>query len=179
MCIRDSFQSLGLEGKEAVWSMGDDAPPAFISSARRPLWDYCKQRFAQVTNPPIDPLREAHVMSLDVPLGKTLFVESPLLDAAQIEKIQSHFRGFVRALDFTFESALGVEGALAALDRLRAETRAAASESSPPQLIILSDRKTSTASAALPAMLALAAAWKVLVESDACRIPLLLSLIHI
>ena len=168
------FQSLGLEGKEAVWSMGDDAPPAFISSARRPLWDYCKQRFAQVTNPPIDPLREAHVMSLEVPVGKTLFVESPLLDAAQIEKIQSHFRGFVRALDFTFESALGVEGALAALDRLRAETRAAASESSRSQLIILSDRNTTAASAALPAMLALAAVWKVLVESDACRIPLLI-----
>jgi glutamate synthase (ferredoxin) len=168
------FQSLGLEGKEAVWSMGDDAPPAFISSARRPLWDYCKQRFAQVTNPPIDPLREAHVMSLDVPLGKTLFVESPLLDAAQIEKIQSHFRGFVRPLDFTFDAALGVEGALAALDRLRNEARAAAGEDSRPQLIILSDRNTSADLAALPAMLALAAVWKVLVESDGCRIPLLI-----
>src|ERR1700686_3145759 len=42
-------------GKEADWSMGDDAPPAFLSALPRTLWDYCKQRFAQVTNPPIDP----------------------------------------------------------------------------------------------------------------------------
>ena len=48
--------------------MGDDAPPAFLSTLTRTLWDYCKQRFAQVTNPPIDPLRESHVMSLEVHL---------------------------------------------------------------------------------------------------------------
>ncbi len=52
-----------VHGKEADWSMGDDAPPAFLSTLPRTLWDYCKQRFAQVTNPPIDPLRETHVMS--------------------------------------------------------------------------------------------------------------------
>src|SRR6202171_3468687 len=44
-----------VQGKEADWSMGDDAPPAFLSNLPRTLWDYCKQRFAQVTNPPIDP----------------------------------------------------------------------------------------------------------------------------
>jgi len=170
--FRMLFQSLGMEGKEAVWSMGDDAPPAFISSGRRPLWDYCKQRFAQVTNPPIDPLREAHVMSLDVPLGKTLFIESPLLDAGQIEKIRSHIGGPVRTFDFTFESSTGVEGALAALDRLRNEARSAAGEDSRPQLIILTDRNILAGHAAVPAMLALAAVWKVLVESDACEIPL-------
>jgi glutamate synthase domain-containing protein 2/glutamate synthase domain-containing protein 1/formylmethanofuran dehydrogenase subunit C len=166
------FQSLGMEGKEAIWSMGDDAPPAFISSAGRPLWDYCKQRFAQVTNPPIDPLREAHVMSLDVHLGKTLFIESPLLDFCQIEKICSHIDGSVRAFDFTFESSAGVEGALAASDRLRAAVRAAASEPTRPKLIILSDRKTSAERAALPAMLAVAAVWKALVNSDAFDIAL-------
>ncbi len=48
-----------LAGKEADWSMGDDAPPAFLSTLTRPLWDYFKQRFAQVTNPPIDPSRSA------------------------------------------------------------------------------------------------------------------------
>src|SRR2546421_7878639 len=57
-----------VHGKEADWSMGDDAPPAFLSALPRTLWDYCKQRFAQVTNPPIDPLREMHVMSLEVRL---------------------------------------------------------------------------------------------------------------
>ena len=169
-----SFQSLGLEGKEAVWSMGDDAPPAFISSSRRPLWDYCKQRFAQVTNPPIDPLREAHVMSLEVHLAKTLFVESPLLDAGQIEKIRSHMDGAVDTFDITFESAAGVEGALTALAQLRGQARVAASELTQPRLIILSDRNISADRAALPAMLALAATWKTLVECDAWQIPLII-----
>jgi glutamate synthase (ferredoxin) len=166
------FQSLGMEGKEAIWSMGDDAPPAFISSARRPLWDYCKQRFAQVTNPPIDPLREAQVMSLDVHLGKTLFIESPLLDFCQIEKIRSHIDGHGRTIDFTFESTAGIEGALAALDRLRAEACAAASEPTRPKLVILSDRKTSAGRAALPSMLAATAVWKALVETDGFEIVL-------
>ena len=78
------FQPLARDAKEAVWSMGDDAPPAYLSGARRPLWDYCKQRFAQVTNPPIDPLRESHVMSLDVYLGSELVIDSPVLDAGQM-----------------------------------------------------------------------------------------------
>jgi glutamate synthase (ferredoxin) len=168
------FQSLALEGKEAVWSMGDDAPPAFISSSRRPLWDYCKQRFAQVTNPPIDPLREAHVMSLEVHLAKTLFVESPLLDAGQIEKIRSHIDGAVDTFDITFESAAGVEGALTALAQLRGQARVAASELNQPRLIILSDRNISADRTALPAMLALAATWKTLVECDAWQIPLII-----
>src|ERR1700733_1386739 len=168
------FQSLGLEGKEAVWSMGDDAPPAFISSSRRPLWDYCKQRFAQVTNPPIDPLREAHVMSLEVHLAKTLFVESPLLDAGQIEKIRSHMDGSVDTFDITFESATGVQGAHTALARIRGEARVAASEFTQPRLIVLSDRNISVGRAALPAMLALAATWKTLVECDAWQIPLII-----
>ncbi len=72
-----------LSGKEADWSMGDDAPPAFLSILHRPLWDYCKQRFAQVTNPPIDPLRESHVMSLEVPLGQGHFLASPILSAGR------------------------------------------------------------------------------------------------
>ena len=83
------FQSLGTHAKEATWSMGDDAPPAFLSAMRRPLWDYCKQRFAQVTNPPIDPLREGHVMSLDVHLAKGLVIPSPLVDPGQIAALGS------------------------------------------------------------------------------------------
>ncbi len=77
------FQPLIQNGQDAVWSMGDDAPSAFLSNMRRPLWEHCKQRFAQVTNPPIDPLREAHVMSLDVHLGDTLQLPSPLVDFGQ------------------------------------------------------------------------------------------------
>src|SRR5215472_17961003 len=76
-----------LGGKEADWSMGDDAPPAFLSSLPRPLWDYCKQRFAQVTNPPIDPLREAHVMSLEVPFGRDHVLPSPLTTPEQLSQL--------------------------------------------------------------------------------------------
>ncbi len=89
--------------------MGDDAPPAFLSGMRRPLWDYCKQRFAQVTNPPIDPLREGHVMSLDVHLGKGLVIPSPLLDPGQIDALRSSLQAPIRSISFTFEAAGGVK----------------------------------------------------------------------
>ncbi len=94
------FQPLVLEGQEAVWSMGDDAPPAFLSRLPRPLWDYCKQRFAQVTNPPIDPLRETHVMSLRIFLGDTGVLNSPLLDAGQMKLLESEYS--VRRVSLVF-----------------------------------------------------------------------------
>lgn len=69
---------LGKAGQEAVGSMGDDTPMAVLSRRARSVFDYFRQQFAQVTNPPIDPLREAIVMSLETCLGreKNLFVES-------------------------------------------------------------------------------------------------------
>ncbi len=78
-------------GKEADWSMGDDAPPAFLSTLPRTLWDYCKQRFAQVTNPPIDPLRESHVMSLAVHLPNGVVLPSPIIGAGQLAELVRHF----------------------------------------------------------------------------------------
>jgi glutamate synthase (ferredoxin) len=163
------FQPLGLHGKEATWSMGDDAPPAFLSSKRRPLWDYCKQRFAQVTNPPIDPLREAHVMSLDVYLGAEIAVDSPVLDAGQAAELFSRYQPSVERIDFTFELASGVEGALAALGRVRQEATEAARRK--PKIVVLSDRNAGESRAALPALLALGAAWKALVAAGCCDVP--------
>ena len=61
---------MGAEAQDAIWSMGDDAPMAVLSRMPRPLYAYFRQRFAQVTNPPIDPLREGLVMSLDTYLGR-------------------------------------------------------------------------------------------------------------
>ena len=75
-------------GKEADWSMGDDAPPAFLSTLPRSLWDYCKQRFAQVTNPPIDPLRESHVMSLAVHLPNGVVLPSPIMPRANLRSFR-------------------------------------------------------------------------------------------
>src|ERR1700751_1777568 len=166
------FESLGAHAKEATWSMGDDAPPAFLSSMRRPLWDYCKQRFAQVTNPPIDPLREGQVMSLDVHLGKKVVIASPLVDAGQIAALQSRLFSSVRLVNFTFEAAEGVEASLEALQRVRDE--ASDSERGVPGMILLSDRGISAERAALPALLALAAAWKALVRAGACDVALVI-----
>ncbi len=167
------FQSLGVDGKEAIWSMGDDAPPAFISHGKRPLWDYCKQRFAQVTNPPIDPLREAHVMSLDVHLGKPMMLASPLLDPGQLTNIREHAHAEIPTIDFTFAAADGVAGARAAIARLRDEVTAALNTEARPQMLLISDRAVGAERAAVPAMLAVSAAWRAMVEADACRVPLL------
>src|SRR5690625_2969187 len=61
-------------GQEAVGSMGDDTPMAVLSRTQRSLYDYLRQQFAQITNPAIDPLREAIVMSLETCLGRELAV---------------------------------------------------------------------------------------------------------
>ncbi len=112
------FRPLVEEGQEAVWSMGDDAAPASLSKLRRPLWDYCKQRFAQVTNPPIDSLRESHVMSLRVHFGDLAVLPSPLLDTAQLKALERHFQS-IAPIAFTFPASEGVGGAKSALERIR------------------------------------------------------------
>jgi glutamate synthase (ferredoxin) len=165
------FQPLGLDGKESIWSMGDDAPPAFLSSSRLPLWHYCKQRFAQVTNPPIDPLRESHVMSLDVYVGESCVVESPILDEGQLAQICEQMDGPIQRVDMTFEATEGVRGAQETLERIRREINEGASPNL--KLIVLSDRAASATRAALPALLALGAAWRKAVEIGECNIPVI------
>jgi len=164
------FQPLVEQGQEAVWSMGDDAPPASLSSFRRPLWDYCKQRFAQVTNPPIDSLRESHVMSLKVFFGQGV-LNSPLLDGGQSEQLEKEL-GTTERIQFTFPVSAGSEGAKAELTRLQEEARQASAKN--PALILLTDRGVDAQHAALPALLALAAAWKAMVEAGAQDIPLVI-----
>lgn len=168
--FRMLFQPLVDEGQEALWSMGDDAPPASLSTLRRPLWDYCKQRFAQVTNPPIDPLRETHVMSLDVYLGDSTLVSSPLVDSGQVSALTENLK--TARIDFTFLAASRLEGAHEMLNRVRAEAREAVSQGA--ALVLLSDRGVSEDRAALPALLALSAAWNAMMESGAWNIPLLI-----
>jgi glutamate synthase (ferredoxin) len=164
------FQPLVVDAKEAVWSMGDDAPPAFLSTHRRSLWDHCKQRFAQVTNPPIDPLREAHVMSLNVYLSDSVTLPSPLIDSGQLEIVEQKLQPS-RRIDFTFPEAGGIEGAKHALYRLQREAKAAASRKA--GLILLSDSAVSADRIALPALLAVAAVWNGMVEAGIGDIPLI------
>src|SRR5579863_2981765 len=142
------------DGKEAMWSMGDDTPPAFMSKMRRTIWDYCKQRFAQVTNPPIDPLREVHVMSLQTRIGTEFISESPLLSGPQLLFLQECFTPCPK-IDVTFPAAHGVAGAILALERIRSEVQA--NGGSGRRLVVLSDRRVNQERSALPILLAAAA----------------------
>jgi glutamate synthase (ferredoxin) len=158
------------EGKEAVWSMGDDTPPAFMSRLKRPLWDYCKQRFAQVTNPPIDPLREAHVMSLKTCIGHELVCDSPVLSERQLALVQGRSAPCQR-IDVTFQASRGLSAAYSALERIRREARWNADAK--PSLVVLSDRNLSKEHAALPILLAAAAVWQEIAGAGNFHIPLI------
>jgi glutamate synthase domain-containing protein 2/glutamate synthase domain-containing protein 1/glutamate synthase domain-containing protein 3 len=158
-----------VHGKEADWSMGDDARPAFLSSLPRTLWDYCKQRFAQVTNPPIDPLRESHVMSLDVHLKEGITLPGPLLTGPQLIQLSAIF-GNVQKIDFTFPAARGVPGARCNFAQL---STTPLSSSGRPGLLLLSDRAIDSGSAPLPALLATAAVWKAMVREGLWDVPLI------
>ena len=164
------FQPLVQQGQEAVWSMGDDTPPAAISGLPRPLWDYCKQRFAQVTNPPIDSLREEYVMSLNVALNERLVLGSPLVDAGQFRVLEEKL-GPARRIDFTFPVAYGAGGAHAALLRVQEEAERVARQK--PGFLVLSDGGVNEQRGALPALLVVAAAWKAMVQGGACEVPLI------
>src|SRR6266849_1493155 len=156
-------------GKEADWSMGDDAPPAFLSALPRTLWDYCKQRFAQVTNPPIDPLRETHVMSLDVHLKDGITLPSPVISAGQLSQLSAIF-GPEHRIDITFPASTGVPGARCAFAQL---STTPLSSSGRPGLLLLSDRAISADRAPLPALLATAAVWKAMVREGLWNVPLI------
>ncbi|HEX4545658.1 MAG TPA: glutamate synthase large subunit [Candidatus Acidoferrum sp.] len=166
--FRTLFTAL-IRGKEADWSMGDDARPAFLSSLPRTLWDYCKQRFAQVTNPPIDPLRESHVMSLDVQLKEGVTLPGPLITAAQLVQLGA-ILGPVQKFDITFLAASGVPGARCSFTQL---STTPLSGSGRPGLLLLSDRAIDASRAPLPALLATAAVWKAMVREGLWDVPLI------
>jgi glutamate synthase (ferredoxin) len=155
-------------GKEADWSMGDDAPPAFLSTLPRTLWDYCKQRFAQVTNPPIDPLRESQVMSLAVHLPHGVVLPSPIISAGQLAELSATF-GPVQKVDFTFPAPMGVSGARCSITQLTTPL----SDSGRPGLLLLSDRGVSSERGVLPALLATATVWKAMVRDGLWDVPLI------
>ena len=143
-------QAMAQDGKEPTFCMGDDIPLAILSDKPHVLYDYFKQRFAQVTNPPIDPLREKLVMSLSMYLGrrtnllehrpegaKLLKIDSPVLNDAELDFIQQSDFGAQR-LSTLFAVAAGPAGLRQAVDRL---CQAAADAVRAGQsILILSDR---------------------------------------
>src|SRR5579863_10169256 len=164
-----------VHGKEADWSMGDDAPPAFLSTLPRTLWDYCKQRFAQVTNPPIDPLRETHVMSLEVKLPASasapggIVLPGPILTQRELTDLAAQF-GPVATIDFTLPANTGVPGARGALAQCQSTPLGGNAR---PGLFLLTDRGLGPDRAALPALLATAALCKSMVREQFWDVPLI------
>jgi glutamate synthase (NADPH/NADH) large chain/glutamate synthase (ferredoxin) len=164
-----------VHGKEADWSMGDDAPPAFLSTLPRTLWDYCKQRFAQVTNPPIDPLRETHVMSLEVKLPASasapggIVLPGPILTQRELTDLAAQF-GPVQTIDFTLPANTGVPGARGAIAQCLSTPLGGNAR---PGLFLLTDRGLGPDRAALPALLATAALWKSMVREQLWDVPLI------
>ena len=164
---------MGITGQEAVGSMGTDTPISAMSNKSKLLYTYFKQNFAQVTNPPIDPIREEAVMSLVSFIGprpnlldhegsskrKRLEVRQPILTNGDLEKIRciGHFEDSfdTKTLDITYESAKGTEGMEAAIDRLC--ERAEAAVKGGYNIIVLSDRMVGPDRVPIPALLATAA----------------------
>jgi len=154
------------EAKEAVGSMGDDTPIAVLSEKYRPLSHFFRQNFSQVTNPPIDSLRENEVMSLKTRFGNlgnildfenltkdNIYVlESPILSNSQFEKFNVFFKDSLKILDCTFDVQSNLKKRL---DQLCAEAVIAVREGC--KHLILSDKKISEKRVAVPAILALGA----------------------
>ncbi|HEX8809612.1 MAG TPA: glutamate synthase central domain-containing protein, partial [Xanthobacteraceae bacterium] len=160
-------------GEEAVGSMGNDTPISALSDRPKVLFTYFKQNFAQVTNPPIDPIREELVMSLVSIIGprpnlfdlegsskkKRLEVHQPILTNANLEKIRAiselgdHFRSLT--LDATWRAESGAPGMEPAIDELCAKAEAAVRDG--VNIIILSDRRAGADRIPVPSLLACAA----------------------
>jgi glutamate synthase (NADPH/NADH) large chain len=160
-------------GQEAIGSMGTDTPISAMSDKTKLLYTYFKQNFAQVTNPPIDPIREELVMSLVSFIGprpnlldhagmahaKRMEVRQPILTNGDLEKIRSightEDRFDTKTLDFTYDVTRGAEGMPEILDRLC--ERAEAAVKGGYNIIVLSDRQIGPDRMAIPALLATAA----------------------
>jgi len=169
------LQPMWKDAVDPVWSMGDDTPLAVLSARPRLFYNYVRQRFAQVTNPPIDSLRERLVMSLGTLLGgrgnfldespdhaRLVELDSPLLSNAQLAELCA-LPGFrARALAAVFPAAEGGEGLERALVRLCDEARYHVEEGA--ALLVLSDRSTDPARAPIPMLLAVGAVHQELVR---------------
>ncbi|MHC2543353.1 glutamate synthase (NADPH/NADH) large chain [Sinorhizobium meliloti] len=160
-------------GEEAIGSMGTDTPISAMSDKPKLLYTYFMQNFAQVTNPPIDPIREELVMSLVSFIGprpnildhegmahaKRLEVRQPILTNGDLEKIRwighTEDRFDTKTLDFTYDISRGAEGMLEILDRLC--ERAEAAVKGGYNILVLSDRQIGPDRVAIPALLATAA----------------------
>ncbi|KAF6765062.1 NADPH-dependent glutamate synthase [Ephemerocybe angulata] len=158
-----------LSGKEALGSMGNDAPLAAMASQPRLIYDYFRQLFAQVTNPPIDPIRESIVMSLEAYVGPEgnllemkpeqchrIFLPSPILSIEEMNAMKNLKSAYTswpsRTIDITFPKGEGLPGYRLALERVFSEASQAIEDG--VKVIVLSDRATGPGRVPLSALVA-------------------------
>ncbi|WP_434340061.1 glutamate synthase large subunit [Motilimonas cestriensis] len=174
--IEQVIRVLGEIGQEATGSMGDDTPMAVLSQRPRSLYDYFRQKFAQVTNPPIDPLRENHVMSLATCIGQEqnvfnettghanrVMFDSPILLYSDIKQLlaldQQHYQHGQIDLTFSVDEGLG-----AAVERIAQQAVSLAQSGT--VLLVLSDKNISPDQLPIPAAMAVGAVQQALVNNN-------------
>ncbi|KAG0026917.1 glutamate synthase [NADH], partial [Podila clonocystis] len=157
------------DGKEALGSMGNDAPLACLSTEPQLIFDYFRQLFAQVTNPPIDPIREEIVMSLECYVGPEgnilemdqsqchkLRLPTPVVSLAEMEAVKNLERTRpdwkTRVIDITFSKSEGTSGYLMCLERVCSEVSDAIHDG--VKIVILSDRETNAERVAISSLIA-------------------------
>ncbi len=180
--IKFLMTPMAVTGQEAIGSMGADNPPAVLSNRAKPLFNYFKQNFAQVTNPAIDPIREELVMSLVSLIGprpnllglKTggthlrLEVSQPIITNAELGRIR-HIEDYTggafrtKTLSMCYPATQGAEGMAPALESLCAKAEAAVREGH--NILVLSDRDMDADHIAIPALLATSAVHHHLVRA--------------
>ncbi len=156
------------DGKEVLASMGDDTPSAVLSEKYRPLSHFFRQNFSQVTNPPIDSLREYRVMSLKTRFGnlknvldedssqtEIIVLDSPFVGNAQFDKLVENFGAPGAELDCTFPAGEGGSALRDGLERIRAEAEEAVRSGAGH--IVLTDQHQGDAKVAMPMILATSA----------------------
>ncbi|WP_136439491.1 glutamate synthase large subunit [Pacificoceanicola onchidii] len=156
------------DGKETLASMGDDTPSAVLSKKYRPLSHYFRQNFSQVTNPPIDSLREYRVMSLKTRFGnlknvldessaqtEIYVLDSPFVGNAQFDALKASFNAPCIEIDCTFPAGGGQDALRTALNRIRSEAEDAVRSGSGH--LILTDEHSGADKVAMPMILATSA----------------------
>jgi glutamate synthase (NADPH/NADH) large chain len=164
--LEQTLAPMAEDGKEAIASMGDDTPSAVLSKKYRPLSHFFRQNFSQVTNPPIDSLREFRVMSLKTRFGnlknvldessaqtEILVLDTPFVGNAQFEALKTHFNAPCVEIDCTFEA--GRDALREGLARIRAEAEDAVRSGAGH--IILTDEHCDSDKIAMPMILATSA----------------------
>jgi glutamate synthase (NADPH/NADH) large chain len=175
--VKMILQPMALDGKDAVWSMGDDTPLAFLAHSPRPVYAFFRQRFAQVTNPAIDPLREACVVSLHTRLGPWphlldknaalpgLSLTSPFLSLGQVEALRKGEYPHVSELPLAeLACVFSPATTLAqALDDISAQSVALVRGGA--KILLLSDRSASPENLPIPMAMAVGAVHQALVAA--------------